>query len=346
MLEDKVTLGPKHFVIPDTQVRDDVPLDHLTWCGLYLCDKRPDVVVMLGDFADMPSLSSYDKKGSKHFENRRYQKDIDAARRGMSMLLTPLRALQEVQRRTKHKVYEPRLVMLYGNHEDRIPRAVNDDPSVNEGRMSLEDLGYEEFGWEVVPFLQPINIDGVVYSHYFSNGIMGRPITRAAQLLTKLHMSCIAGHQQGRDIAYGKRADGRSITGLIAGSFYQHEEDYLNIQTNNHWRGVYVLHEVRDGEFDEMAVSMAYLKKRYAGLDTPQKPRLELGPLPSSEADDERHYGKRERKAQPERRTPPEGAALPTDKESRRHRRVRDRSASSERAPVGAARRSKRREVR
>lgn len=327
MLEDKVVLGPKHFVIPDTQVRDDVPLDHLTWCGKYLCDKRPDVVVMLGDFADMPSLSSYDKKGSKQFENRRYQKDIDAAHRGMALLLAPLRALQETQRRTKHKVYEPRLVLLYGNHEDRITRAINDDPAVNEGRMCLEDLGYAKAGWEVVPFLHPISIDGVIYSHYFvtitpAGSSMGRPITSARALLSKLHTSCVAGHQQGRDIAYGRRADGRTITALIAGSFYQHEEQYLGEQGNYHWRGIYVLHEVRDGEFDEMAVSMAYLKKRYGG-------------------DNGRSNGE----AQSERCTAPEGTALPANKESRRNGCLRDRSASRERTSKRVARRSKRREV-
>jgi hypothetical protein len=77
-------------------------------------------------------------------------------------------------------------------------------------------------------------------------------------------MSCVAGHQQGRDIAFGKRADGRKMTGIIAGSFYQHEEAYLNPQTNSHWRGVYMLHEVEDGSFDEMAVSMNYLRREYS----------------------------------------------------------------------------------
>ena len=34
-------------------------------------------------------------------------------------------------------------------------------------------------------------------------------------------------------------------------------------QGNNHWRGLVVLHEVKDGQFDEMFVSLDYLRKKY-----------------------------------------------------------------------------------
>lgn len=45
----------RHLVIPDVQAKDGVPLDHLEWIGRYIADKRPDVIVCIGDFADMPS---------------------------------------------------------------------------------------------------------------------------------------------------------------------------------------------------------------------------------------------------------------------------------------------------
>ena len=64
-------------------------------------------------------------------------------------------------------------------------------------------------------------------------------------------------------MAYAKRGDGRSITAIIAGSFYQHDEAYLTPMANNCWRGIVMLNEVRDGQFDEMFVSLNYLRKRY-----------------------------------------------------------------------------------
>jgi hypothetical protein len=140
---------------------------------------------------------------------------------------------------------------------------VNDEPLL-DGTISIEDLGYEEHGWQVHEFLRPVCIDGVMYCHYFTSGVMGRPITTANALLTKKHQTCIAGHQQGKQIAYATRADGSTITGIIAGSAYLHDEDYMGVQGNKHWRGIIVLNEVRDGQFDEMFVSLSYLGQRYA----------------------------------------------------------------------------------
>jgi len=251
----------KHLVIPDTQVKPGVPLDHITALGNYIVAKQPHVVVMIGDWADMSSLCSYDY-GKKVFEGRRYKADVDASINAMYKLLSPITAYNKQQKKKGKKQYKPRMVLTLGNHEERINKAVDQDPKL-EGVLSIDDLAYKEFGWEVVPFLQPIVIDGVAYCHYFPTGVMGRPCTSARAMLTKMHMSCVAGHQQGRDIAYGKRADGTEITSIIAGSFYQHKEDYLSPMTNQHWRGIYVLHAVKDGAFDEMAVSLEYLKRKY-----------------------------------------------------------------------------------
>ena len=247
--------------IPDCQVKEDVPLDHLTWAGKAIVDYRPDVVVNGGDFADMPSLSSHDVKGSKYFEGLRYKNDVAIVHKAMDMLLEPLRDLQRRQRQNKEKVYKPRLVMTLGNHENRIDRAVNNNPTL-EGLISTGDLNYER-DWEVHPFLHPVFIGGVGFSHYWPVGAMGRPASSAAVIVNKLHMSCIAGHQQGKQVAYGKRADGTAITAIICGSYYLHDEAYLDQLSNRHWRGLAVLNEVKDGAFDEMFLSIDYLKKKY-----------------------------------------------------------------------------------
>ena len=233
-------------------MKPGVPLDHLKWLGKYIVDQRPDVIVNLGDFSDMESLSSYDV-GKKSFEGRRYRKDVDVSRRAMDLLLEPMR-------RTRR--YSPRMVLVEGNHEHRVPRAVDADPKL-EGTISIDDLQYKEAGWEVHPFLKPVQIHKVYYSHFFPSGVMGRPCTKASKLLSTYHVSCIAGHQQGREVAYAKRGDGKTLTAIIAGSFYQHDEEYLTPFANNCWKGVIVLHEVRDGQFDEMFVSMNYLRRKY-----------------------------------------------------------------------------------
>jgi hypothetical protein len=249
--------GKRILVLPDVQAKPGVDFSYLSRIGQYALEKRPDAIVCGGDFADMPSLSSYDK-GKRAFEGRRYKRDVEAAQFAMQAFLKPI----NVHNETHSRPYKPRMVLLYGNHENRIVRATNDDPML-EGMLSLKDLAYEEYGWEVHDFLGVVLIEGVAFSHYFTSGVMGRPVTTAQALLNKKHMSCVAFHQQGLQIATSHRADGTLLTAIIAGSCYEHDEDYLGPQGNKHWRGFLMLHAVQNGSFDLMPVSLDYVDRKY-----------------------------------------------------------------------------------
>ena len=254
-----------HLVLPDCQVRDGDDLEFLRCIGRYIVKKQPDKIICLGDFADMPALSSYDV-GKKSFEGRRYLKDIEASKNGMDALFEPINEYNANQRKTKHKTYTPEFHLTLGNHENRINRAVELDAKL-EGILRVDDLAYAAYGWKVYPFLDVVIIDGIAYSHYFTSGLLGRPVSTAQACLNKKHMSCIQGHQQGLQVAMGHKADGVRLTSIIAGSFYEHDEDYLGPQGNKHWRGFLVLHEVNDGQFDPMFVSLDFLKQKYANND-------------------------------------------------------------------------------
>jgi hypothetical protein len=252
----------RHMIISDTQVKPNESVDHLRWAGEYAVEMKPDTIVMIGDWWDMGSLSSYDK-GKKSFEGRRYVKDIEAGNHAMDVFMEPIRRLQAAQRFAKKRVWNPRKVFTRGNHEERIERAINDDAML-ESLMSFEkDTNLLAWGWEVYPFLEVVVVDGVAYSHYFTSGVMGRSVTSAKAMLTKKHMSCVMGHIQQRDIAFATRADGKRMTGIHTGVYSPHSEAYLSPQTNEHWRGLWVLHEVEDGQFDEMPVSLQFLEKKY-----------------------------------------------------------------------------------
>ena len=66
-----------HFVLPDTQVKPGDRIDHLAAAANYAIEKKPDLLMMLGDWWDFPSLSSYDV-GRKSFEGRSYLADVEA----------------------------------------------------------------------------------------------------------------------------------------------------------------------------------------------------------------------------------------------------------------------------
>lgn len=243
----------KIIVLPDVQARDGIDFSFLTSIGNFILKEKADCVVNIGDFADMESLSTYDR-GLKSFEGKRYTKDIAAARDAVDALLTPIYEYNVKAKKNKEKQYKPRMVLTLGNHENRINRAVNEDSKL-DGLISTDDLPYQD--WEVYPFLDVVTIEGVAFSHYFTSGLMGRPIGTAQQMLNKLHMSCFAGHQQGRQVAYGKTASGKPLTAIICGSCYEHDEAYLGPQGNNHFRGLYVLNDVKDGSFNEVAVPLS-----------------------------------------------------------------------------------------
>lgn len=255
-------MGRVHAVIPDCQVKPGQDFSYLRWIGNFLAKKKPDVIVQIGDFADMPSLSSYDK-GKKSFEGRRYKEDVNAAALAMTSLMLPILREQFRLIANKKKQWNPELHLTLGNHEERIERAVNDDPKL-DGTISVSDLRYECYGFRVHPFLHPVFIDGVGYSHYWTSGAMGRPVTSASALVTKKLQSCVMGHNQHWDVRRTFRADGKGVIGLFVGSCYMHDEDYLGPQGNNYDRGIWILHEVQDGDFHPMHVSLKFLKERYA----------------------------------------------------------------------------------
>ena len=251
-----------HAMIPDLQIKPGVDLSYLSAIGKYLAHKKPDKIILIGDVADMPSLSSYDV-GKKSFEGRTYKADVESVHEGMRLLMQPIFEEQQKLVNGGRKRWKPELILTLGNHEERINRAINLDRKL-DGLISIRDLGYSNFGWQVFPFLEVVVRDGIAYSHYFTSGIMGRPVGTASMQLNKKHMSCVAGHQQGRQIAYGRRADGKEMTSIIAGSCYLHDESYLGLQGNQHWRGMYMFHNVDDGSFDEMAVPLSYLAENYS----------------------------------------------------------------------------------
>ena len=247
---EKKRLGRMHMVIPDTQVKSGVKIDHLEWAGNYAAQKQPDVIVMIGDWFDMPSLSSYDK-GKLAFEGRRYVSDVKAGRAAMELFLNPI---QEV------RGYKPHMVFCMGNHEHRIVRLVDNNPEFS-GKFSFDDLGLHEYGWEVHDFLKPVEIDGILYCHYFTSGVMGRPVSSAAAMLRERQQSCTQGHVQYTDMAIHKKTQ---QIGLFCGTFYQHDEDYLGYQGNSQRRQIVIKHEVDDGRYDPMFVSLKFLEKAYS----------------------------------------------------------------------------------
>lgn len=261
---------PTHFVIPDTQVKPGVPLDHLSWVGRYLTEKsygRPEISWLhLGDHYDNESLSSYEKKGGVPMEGRRYAHDVASGNFGFDLLCEPLR---EANKGKRKKWHPKRRKFFRGNHEYRADRAARDD-AVLEGTIDpLRDINVARtWEWDVHDFQEPVELEGVTYSHFFSNPMTGRPYggQNLDTRLKTIGYSFTMGHQQGLKVGMRDLTNGRRQRGLVAGSCYLHDEDYAGYQGNHVWRGILVCYKVEEGSYDLKEVSLDSLCRRYEGV--------------------------------------------------------------------------------
>jgi hypothetical protein len=243
-----------HVVIGDTQVKPGVPNDHLFWIGRYIREEfrgKKTRIVHVGDHWDMPSLSSYDF-GKAASEGRRVKDDILVGNRGFEVLDE---AMGDDPDWDFH--------FLFGNHEDRVTRYVNDNAEL-VGFLSLDNLLTPE-RWQRHGYLEPVNLDGIVYSHYFYNKNTGKPLTGSVEgRIKEIGHSFVMGHQQGLALGFHYAAE-RQRVGVVCGSSYYHDEDYKGPQGNVHDRCIVVLNEVEDGSAYPMPVSLDYLCRRYEG---------------------------------------------------------------------------------
>ena len=253
----------KILFIPDTQIRPD-NLEQNTPLLLALAQRiiteRPDVVVMIGDWWDMHSLSLYDLKPNNRLviDGDEVNADVNAGIDAMHILLGALWDLQARQRESKHKVYRPLLIFTMGNHEQRILRF----PELR-GFVNLAEV-LNDMGWEVHDFLEPVYINDVAFCHYFYNPNSSRPYGGTAEFrLNKMKCSFVQGHEQTFKYATEYMNNGKAISGLVAGSCYLHDEGYKGYQGNNHFRGAFMLNNVQEGMYDLEQLSIYELLENH-----------------------------------------------------------------------------------
>ncbi len=80
--------------------------------------------------------------------------------------------------------------------------------------------------------------------------------------LKNIGFSFTHGHQQTKEIGMRYLANGQRHHGLVCGTCYLYDDDY-RAQANAAWHGIFLKHEVEDGTYDLMEVSLDYLCRKY-----------------------------------------------------------------------------------
>lgn len=245
----------KILVIPDTQVKPDVPIFHMKWIARAVKDylKKGDHVVHLGDHWDFPSLSTYSSR--REIEGQRVLEDINSGNDAMNLFWKTLKPMKS----------KPTFHLHGGNHEYRLLRYIDDHP-VLDGVLSEESMNRD--GWIYHPFKEVNAIAGVHFTHYFYAPFTGRAYGGTAEnLLRNVGLSFVQGHRQGKFVASRTLPTGSVQRALICGSCYLHHENYLGPQAKESWQGIVVLNNVEDGDYDIMELSLKYLCRKYENME-------------------------------------------------------------------------------
>jgi len=251
------------LVIPDSHAHPDYHNKRFDWMGRLILDRRPEIVVDIGDSADMASLCHYDK-GTVRAEGRRYMADLDAYFNAQRKLWRPINTYNTQRRKNKKSLYKPLRVKCIGNHEQRIINAGIADPALH-GHMTMEDLRDDRYYDEVYPFMEPYIVEDIAFQHYFSSGVMGKPvggIHPAATLVRKNHMSCVCGHSHMRDYHETIKPNGQRVFGLVVGCYVDYDPDWTK-EFNRWWSGAVILHDVKEGSCEPEFISIENMKRMY-----------------------------------------------------------------------------------
>lgn len=250
-------LGKTHLVIGDAHSDPKVSNRRFDWLANFIEDKKPDVIIDIGDFGNFDSIGKYNK-GKKDSWGLTFQNDVKAFRDASKRAFGRISSI---------KGYKPSIFRLGGNHDEgRIIKIVNENPELS-GAIDVDKLGLTDYNAKYIPFLKVKVIDGVAYSHYFYDKDSRFALSSARVVLQKKLGSSTWGHSHIRDFAEGVAADGRRAITLNVGCFLDPNQSmgYAGAQGNARWwSGLVLKHGVHKGNYDPEFWGINRIKERYS----------------------------------------------------------------------------------
>jgi len=235
--------------------------ERFDWLGSYIHDTKPDMVIDLGDGADMKSLNSYDTRYPQALVAQSYEKDIEVYNDSQERLR---------KRFKKSKKKRPTWIGFEGNHENRIRKYLAEYPRM-EGQKHGVSFGHLQTGkWfdEYHEYQNGgpaiANYNGVDFSHFFSSGNFGSATSglhHAYSVINNRHNSSVCGHSHKRNLYF---KDGASSIGMVVGCYKGHEESWAGQANLDWWHGVVLMRDTEGGMFEPEFISMDRLEREYA----------------------------------------------------------------------------------
>jgi hypothetical protein len=233
--DQDVTIG----LYPDAHVKPGHDQRPVAAIAKWFAHEGVDLIINIGDFSDMPSLSSY-AKGKAEIEGKR--------------IATDLAYTDEMLDHFNYNLYGHQCdkIITLGNHEERLDRLQSDEPQL-EGAFGDDPFSYHAHGYYVYDYLDIVRVNGVSFSHAFINptSLMGTIQGGSADIRMKnIGFPHVAGHQHG-PLIHGQRmlGDGTPLSTLILGCAHTENHSYWG-KGKDVYRGAAVLRNVRNGSYD------------------------------------------------------------------------------------------------
>lgn len=251
----KRTITPgthKILCIPDAHASVDTTNERFAWVGKLAAERRPDIIVQIGDFFSFDSVSGHEKGGTIKFSKKpsfenEFKVCVDALRQFEAQL---------------PKKYNPKKYVTFGNHEQRLYEFENMTPTCDRTYTARLEGLFEGHGWQWSPYGAKVYIEGVMFTHRPFN-VMGKPEGWAA-IKSSAMTDIYVGHDHLRfEETVVKQDD--AVTVISGGCFMPdgYLPNYAQACKTGWWYGCQIL-TVEDGKITETEwISMKTLEKKY-----------------------------------------------------------------------------------
>lgn len=252
----ELTITPgvhKILVIPDAHASVSLCNDRFTWIGKLCADRKPDIIVQIGDFCSWDSVSTHERPGTAQF-SRKPSFDAEFAVFNDALL--------RINAGMPKDVDKVRRIVTMGNHEIRLYNYEDANPVCAGLLTGRVEQAFESAGWEYYPYGQEVFIEGVSFTHKPFN-IMGKPKSNA-QIRRDLMYDMYTGHDHHK-IEEQIPKQGGHVTLISGGCFMPdgYEPAYARYAQTGWWYGCQIL-TVEAGRITEVEwISIKTLERQY-----------------------------------------------------------------------------------
>jgi predicted phosphodiesterase len=195
-------MGQKVIILPDVHISDEGYSPVYKAVKKFIRDEKPDITVLLGDFADCSALSHWNLEKRRQIEGRRHDAEIKILRKELDYL----------------QAFSAQVIYLAGNHEDWCEQYLDHHPEL-EGLIEyplLLDLKKRKIKWVKLNELYKIGELYLTHGMYINK-------YHAAKHLERLGCNICYGH------CFDKDTEVLTLTGWKRGLDLEGDENIATV---------------------------------------------------------------------------------------------------------------------